>query len=216
MQLTLDQLVIPAGNQVLLKDIDWNDFEAMQEEFDELGKKSRFSYSKGLLELMSPLAVHEDDKNIISDLVKVLLEELDIEFRALGSVTLKNKAMNKAVEADECFYILHESVIRGKARIDLSIDPPPDLAIEIDITNRTHFDNYEKLGVPELWRYDGTELNILILESGVYQSSETSRQFPNFSIKQIIPEHLEKSKQQGRNKTMKAFRQLITLENKDF
>ena len=122
--------MIPAGNQLLLKDIDWNDFETIQEAFDNLGRKSRFSYSQGLLELMSPLAIHEDDKNIISDLVKVLLEELDIEFRALGSVILKNKAMKKAVETDECFYIQHESVIRGKARIDLTIDPPPDLAIE--------------------------------------------------------------------------------------
>ena len=209
MQLTLEQLIIPAGNQLLLENINWHDFETIQNKFEEWGKKSRFSYNQGLLELMSPLAIHEDDKNIISDLVKIILEELELECRALGSVTLKNKVMKKAVEADECFYIQHEAVIRGKASLDLSIDPPPDLAIEIDITNRTHFDNYEKLGVPELWRFDGVELIILILNEGIYQSSEISTQFPNFAIKKIIPEFLEKSKREGRNKTMKAFRSYI-------
>lgn len=209
MQLALEQLVVPAGHQVLLKNIAWEDFEGILEETGETRKTPRFSYSQGWLELMSPLAVHEDDKNIIGDLIKVLLEELDWEFRSLGSVTLKNQAMKQAVEPDDCFYIQHEATIRGKERIDLSIDPPPDLALEIDITHRTHFDNYEKLGVPELWRFNGQELEILVLENSCYQATEISRQFPNFNVKQMIPEFLEKSRQEGRNKTMRIFRQLV-------
>lgn len=209
MQLALEQLVVPAGHQVLLKNIGWNDFEDILEEAGEARKTPRFSYSQGWLELMSPLAVHEDDKSIISDLIKILLEELNREFRALGSITLKNETMKQAVEPDECFYIHHELIIRGKERIDLSIDPPPDLALEIDITHRTHFNNYEKLGIPELWRFNGQELEILVLENGCYQASDTSRQFPDFAVKRIIPEFLEKSKQEGRNKTMRAFRGLV-------
>ncbi|MDO9106972.1 MAG: Uma2 family endonuclease [Methylovulum sp.] len=209
MQLTLEQLVVPPGTQVLLKNIDWQTFEELLEASSETRKTPRFSYSHGWLELMSPLAIHEFDKNIISDLVKILLEELDREFIALGSVTLKSEKAKKAVEPDECFYIQHESVIRGKERIDLNVDPPPDLAIEIDITHRTHFDNYEKLGIPELWRFNGKELEILVLENNGYQASEKSRQFPHFAIKQIIPQYLEKCKQEGRNKTMKAFRLLL-------
>lgn len=208
MQITLEQLVVPAGSQVLLN-IDWQTFEELLEASIETRKTPRFSYSQGWLELMSPLAVHEFDKNIISDLIKVILEELNSEFIALGSVTLKNKIVKKAVEPDECFYIQHESMIRGNDKIDLNFDPPPDLAIEIDITHRSHFDNYEKLGVPELWRFNGKELDILVLENACYQSSEKSYQFPTFAVKQIIPEYLEKCKQEGRNKTMKAFRQLI-------
>lgn len=210
MHLTLEQIIVPAGQQLLLKDITWDEFETIADKFAEQGKKARFSYSQGWLELMSPLAVHEDDKNIISDLVKVLLEELEIECRALGSVTLKNEKMKKAVEPDECFYIQHETMIRGKAKLNLSIDPPPDLAIEIDITHRSHFDNYEKLGVAELWRFNGTALKIFILKDGGYQEDENSQQFPDFNIKQIIPSYLETSKQEGRNKTMKAFRQYIS------
>lgn len=209
MQLTLEQLCIPQGQQLLLKDISWQMFEKIQDEFEKAGRKSRFSYSKGWLELMSPLAVHEFDKTIISDFVTALLEEQEIEFIGLGSVTLRSKRAKKAVEPDACFYIQHELDIRGKDDIHLDIDPAPDLAIEIDITYRSHFDNYEKLGVPELWRFNGQTLKILLLKEAHYQESETSLQFPQFAIKQLIPEYLDKCKQNGRNKTMRAFRQMI-------
>ncbi|MCK5727946.1 MAG: Uma2 family endonuclease [Methylococcales bacterium] len=212
MQLTLEQLCIPQGQQLLLKDISWQMFETIQDEFEKAGRKSRFSYSKGWLELMSPLAVHEFDKIIISDFVKALLEEQEIEFIDLGSVTLRSKRAKKAVEPDACFYIQHEAKIRGKDKIHLDIDPAPDLAIEIDITYRSHFDNYEKLGVPELWRFDGQILKIFLLEKGCYQESDISLQFPQLSIKQLIPDYLEQCKKNGRNKTMRAFRQMI-VEN---
>jgi Uma2 family endonuclease len=59
--------------------------------------------------------------------------------------------MLKGIEPDPCFYIQNEASVRGKKRLDLSTDPPPDLAIEIDITSRTHPEIYAALGVPELW-----------------------------------------------------------------
>lgn len=208
MQLTYEQLVIPPGNQLLLN-MDWKTFDKWLDETMDTRRLPRISYSQGWVEFMVPGTEHEDDKTIIGDLVKVLLEEMDIEFRALASVTLRSSKAQKAVEPDECFYIQHEAAIRGKKAIHMDFDPPPDLAIEIDITSRTHFDNYEKLAVPELWRFDGQELNILVLENGCYHKAEKSRQFPNLPIKQIIPEYLEKSKQDGRNKTMKAFRQWL-------
>lgn len=163
MQLELNQLIVPPGHQLLLKNVSWQMFENILEELGE-SRAARVSYSKGLLEIMTPLPEHEDDKVMIGDLVKALLEELDIEFRSLGSTIFKNQEMLQAVEADDCFYIQNEAAVRGKKRIDLSIDPPPDLAIEIDITSRTRFNNYEALGVPELWRYDGQKLQINVLE----------------------------------------------------
>lgn len=113
------------------------------------------------------------------------------------------------VEADDCFYIQNEAVIRGKKRIDLTIDPPPDLTIEIDITSRTRFNNYEALGVSELWRYDGQSLEINVLESGKYVKSNISRNFPRFSLIDAIPQYVEQSKVVGRNAAMKAFRNWI-------
>jgi Uma2 family endonuclease len=208
MQLELNQLIVPPGHQLLLKDISWQMFEKILEELGET-RAARVSYSKGMLEIMTPLAEHEDDKVIIGDLVKALLEELEIEFRSLGSTTFKNEAMAQAVEADDCFYIQNEAVIRGKKRIDLSVDPPPDLAIEVDITSRTKFNNYEALRVPELWRYNGRKLQINVLQEGKYLESDTSYNFPNLPIGEVIHQYVEQSRIIGRNSTMKTFRNWV-------
>jgi len=208
MQLELNQLIVPPGHQLLLKDVSWQMFEKILEKLGE-ARAARISYSKGMLEIMTPLPEHEDDKVMIGDLVKVLLEELDIEFRSLGSTTFKNKEMLQAVEADDCFYIQNEAAIRGKKRIDLTIDPPPDLAIEIDITSRTKFNNYEALGVPELWRYNGRKLLSYVLQDGKYLESETSYNFPSLQIGSVIHQYVEQSKIVGRNAMMKVFRNWV-------
>lgn len=140
MLLELRRLSVPPGQRVLLHEVSWQEFESI---LDELGHRSaRIAYDNGILEITTPLPEHEDDKEIIGDLIKALLEELDIEFRSLGSTTYKNQAMLQGIEPDQCFYIQNESAIRGKKRLDLTVDPPPDLAIEIDITSRTHPDIY--------------------------------------------------------------------------
>lgn len=211
MQLELNQLIVPPGHQLLLKDITWQMFEAILQELGET-RAARVSYSRGWLEIMTPLPEHEDDKVILGDLVKALLEELDIEFRSLGSTTFKNEEMIQAVEADDCFYIENEAAIRGKKRIDLRVDSPPDLAIEIDITSRTRFNNYEALGVPELWRYDGRRLEINVLQAARYVESQTSFNFPNLPIADVLPQYVEQSKAIGRNATMKAFRNWVRAQ----
>jgi Uma2 family endonuclease len=156
---------------------------------------------------MSPLAEHEYAKCLIADMVAILLEEMDREFIALGSTTLKNDHAEQAVEPDECFYIRHEAEVRGKSRIDLNTDPPPDLALEIDLTSRTHFRHYAALGIPELWRYEGQKLEILVLRQGVYQSAEHSMLFPEFDLKGTVPEVLRQCQLLGRNRALKTFRQ---------
>jgi Uma2 family endonuclease len=208
MQLAFNQIVIHPGQNLLLKDISWSMFEGLLEELGEK-RTTRMSYSNGMLEIMAPLAVHEYGKEIIGDLVKIMLEELNIEFWALGSTTFKNEKMGKAVEPDECFYLQNEAKVRGKDRIDLTIDPPPDLAIEIDISSRTRFDHYEKLGVKELWRYDGDKLEINVLTDSHYLTSQTSHHFSNLAVLETIPHYVKKSKLEGRNATMKAFRAWI-------
>ncbi|WGV25143.1 Uma2 family endonuclease [Halotia branconii] len=205
MLLELNQLIVPAGHQLLIKNISWSGYQHILAELGE-NRSSRVSYSQGVLEIMAPLPEHEVAKVIIGDLVKVLLEELDIEFWSLGSTTFDQEKMNAGVEPDDCFYIQNEAAVRGKDRIDLTVDPPPDLAIEIDITSRTRFNNYEVLGVPELWRWNGTKLEISVLTNGKYITSTISSIFSGLPITQVIPEYLMRSKTEGRNATMKAFR----------
>jgi len=205
MQFNLSQLEIPAGNQLLLRNVDWESFEQLLEELGD-NRGTRLSFSDNTVEIMSPMAAHENDKRIIGRIVETILEEMGVEYASLGSTTFKNEQMTQAVEPDECFYIQNEEKTRGKAKIDLEKDPPPDLAIEIDLTSRTHFNNYEKLGVPELWRFDGKSLNINMLKNNIYIESSQSRQFPNIPLKEAIPRFIEESKTHGRSKMIKSFK----------
>ncbi|MFO0409742.1 MAG: Uma2 family endonuclease [Dolichospermum sp.] len=208
MLLELKRIHVPPGQRVILENVTWKELETIIAELGE-HRAARIAYDRGILEIISPLAEHQFDKEIISDLVKALLEELNIEFRCLGSTTFKNQFMAQGIEPDQCFYIKNEAVIRGKKRLDLTIDPPPDLALEIDITSRTHLNIYEGLKVPELWRFENGILQINILQDGVYVQSKSSLNFPNLSLIEVIPQYLEKSRTIGRNATLKAFRNWV-------
>ncbi|MGF2034715.1 MAG: Uma2 family endonuclease [Nostoc sp. CmiVER01] len=208
MLLELNQLIVKAGHQLLIKHVSWPAYKRILAELGD-NRSSRIGYSQGMLEIMAPLPEHEVAKVIIGDLVKVLLEELDLEFWSLGSTTFDKESMDAGVEPDDCFYIQNEARVRGKDRINLEIDPPPDLAIKIDITSRTRFNNYQDLRVPELWRWNGRKLEINVLFNGKYLESNTSSIFPNLPIQQVIPEYLMLSKTNGRNTTMKGFRAWI-------
>ncbi|MBE9067535.1 Uma2 family endonuclease [Leptolyngbya cf. ectocarpi LEGE 11479] len=206
--LQLRQLDVPQGQRLLLHYVSWSEFEAILEELGE-HRSTRIAYDNGLLEIMVPLPEHESDKEIIGDLLKALLEELDVEFLTLGSTTFKNSDMLKGIEPDQCFYIQNEAAVRGKKRLDLTIDPPPDLALEIDITSRTHPETYAALGVPELWRRVEQTIHIYQLQAGQYVEVSESPTFPGWSLQAEIPIYVEQSRLDGRNKTMRAFRKWV-------
>lgn len=205
MLLALKQLIIPPGDRLLLNALTWQDYEAILEELEDR-RSIRLSYSQGTLEAMTPLFIHENTKVLIGDLVKVLLDELALDYEPAGSTTFKNQQMDQGIEPDESFYVNHCTAIRGKTRIDLAIDPPPDLAIEVDIINRTQFNNYERLGVPELWRYNGERLQINVLQGSEYVESPQSRLFPQFNLLDKIPETLQNSQKIGSAMALRQFR----------
>ncbi|BAZ25714.1 hypothetical protein NIES4073_66200 [Kalymmatonema gypsitolerans NIES-4073] len=205
MLLELKRIHVPPGQRVLFSDVTWQELETILEELGE-HRAARIAYDRGILEIMAPLPEDEYAKEIISDLLKALLEELDIEFISLGSTTFKNQAMAQGIEPDQCFYIKNESKIRGKKRLDLTVDPPPDLALEVDVTSRTHPNIYESLKLPELWRFDKGKLQINLLQNGDYVESQESFNFPRLPLVEAIPQYLEQSKTAGRNATIKAFR----------
>ncbi|MBN3896268.1 MAG: Uma2 family endonuclease [Nostoc sp. NOS(2021)] len=208
MLLKLQQIIVKPGQQMLLKDISWQQLENILEEMGEK-RAARISYSDGWLEILVPLAEHEKDKELIGDLVKILLDELQIDFEPFGSTTLKNERSRQALEPDTSFYIQNQAAVIGKNRIDLNIDPPPDLAIEIDITSRTRFDNYEILRVPELWRHTQQGLEILLLKEGKYIKSKSSPNFPDIPIVELVNEYVQQCLTIGRSQAMRNFRDWV-------
>ncbi|MDB9496959.1 Uma2 family endonuclease [Spirulina major CS-329] len=205
--LQLCQLDIPPGQRLLIHTRDWAEFEAI---LTELGEKrsSRIAYSNGRLEIRMPLPKHERAKSMIGDMIKILLEELEMDCEYFGSITFKRQEMNYGIEPDDCFYIQNHHMMIGKERLNLAIDPPPDLAIEVDVTSKTQLEAYTRLGVPELWIYDRT-LTIYVLRSGEYQPSDRSPTFPDLPILDWVAEALDHSGAIGRSPALRAFRQKL-------
>ncbi|WNZ24770.1 Uma2 family endonuclease [Leptolyngbya sp. NK1-12] len=206
--LQLNQIDVLPGQRIILRDISWQQFEAILEEIGER-RITRLAYSKGTLEIVAPLPEHEQTKVVLADLLKVLLDELDMNWEPLGSTTFKREDMQAGIEPDDCFYIQNHALMIGRDRIDLSIDPPPDLAIEIDVTSKTQLSAYEALQVPEIWRYQNRRLQISVLHESKYIESATSPTFPNFPVIEGISQFLEMSRSAGTRPALRAFREWI-------
>lgn len=206
--LQLRQLDVPPGQRLLVREINWQEFEAILTELGE-HRATRIAYSQGTLEIRMPRFKHERAKSFIGDAVKILLDELAIDCECFGSTTFKRSDMNYGIEPDECFYIQNHQAVIGKNRLDLTVDPPPDLAIEVDVTSTTQIDAYVRLGVGELWVYDGNEIKIYVLESGRYQQVSISPTFPQLPVLEWITEALDRSVEIGRSPALRAFRQQV-------
>ena len=140
----------------------------------------RFTFDRGMLEIMSPSPEHEAYNRSIALLIETLAEQLDMDVYDLGSTTFRREDLERGFEPDSCFYIRNEDRVRGKDRIDLAVDPPPDLVIEVDITSPSinKLSIYAGLGVPEVWRYDGEKLEILQLGNDGYVEVPESAALP--------------------------------------
>jgi Uma2 family endonuclease len=204
----LRQIELQPGQNLILHDITWNEFAAILEELGE-NRGSRVAYYQGILEIRMPLPEHEVNKELIGEMVKLLLDELEIRWRSYGSTTFKRREMLAGIEPDTCFYIQNVSSMLGKKRIDLTVDPPPDLAIEIDLTSKTQISAYVALGVPELWCYDNGDLQIFVLSNGEYVQVKNSPIFANIPVIEGILQFLKLSKTEDSSVVRKEFRKWV-------
>jgi Uma2 family endonuclease len=194
---------------VLLKNISWQTYESLVNELAEQAG-IRLTYDRGNLEIMTPLDLHEGNNKILGRFVETVTEELNIEIRSLGSRTCKREDLARGLEPDQCYYIENERLVRNVKQIDLNEYPPPDLAIEIDITSSSinRMELYASLGVPELWRYDGSRLIFYQLEGQQYVEREVSPHFPFLSPSEIIG-FLETQENMGETSMIREFRQWV-------
>ena len=207
-KIAIAQIQLDQGQSVTLENINWQEFEDILEDLGE-HRHALIAYYKGVLELKMPLPGHERIKILISNLLVILLEELGLEWESLGSTTFKSKRMQAGIEPDDCFYIKNYQAMIGKTRLDLDVDPVPDLAIEIDLTSITKISAYEALAVPEIWRYRNGKLEISLFENGKYINSSVSKTFPSVPVMQGISLFLEKSKDQPMSALRREFRQWL-------
>ncbi|HLG14547.1 MAG TPA: Uma2 family endonuclease [Blastocatellia bacterium] len=204
---------LPPGGRLTLYDVDWEEYEQL---FADLGDNChyRVSYDEGRLEVMSPSSKHEKLKNLVHDMLVILSDELDREVLSYGSTTLKLKARNKGAEGDDCFYIQHAGEIEDRDEIDLRIDPPPDLVVEIDLTHSSSkkLAIYAALGVPEVWRYDGRRWHVLELAGDTYGPVDRRLAFPILTGDRIA-DFVSDCEKRGRKQALRAFRSWVKTQD---
>jgi Uma2 family endonuclease len=194
---------------VMLQGITWQTYQSLVLELESQPTK-RLTYDNGVLEIWIPLPPHETYKRWLGRLVEIVAEEMDLEIRSLSSATWSRKDLLKGVEADECYYIQNEAAVRGKMEIDLTVDPPPDLAIEIDISSPSlpRLPIYAALSVPEIWQFDGEQFQILQLVAGEYEAQPQSQALPIVTV-EIAKNFIAQAQEIGETSWAKAVRQRV-------
>jgi len=200
---------LPDGAMLRLEDISWDEYEQLLEDLADW-PGMRVSYDHGRVEIMSPTFEHENYIGFFPRMGHILSDEMDTVVEAAGATTYKQETLLQGSEGDQSFYVKNAGAIIGKRRIDLDIDPPPDIVVEVDITNESlgKFPIYAAFLVPEIWRYDGKQARIYHLVNQSYLERDASLSFP-FLTTQAMTEFLEQSKTQGQTAALAAFRQWV-------
>ena len=195
---------------IVLEDVSWDLYEHL---LCEVGDRPiRMTYDEGRLELISPLPKHERWGARIGRFVELLCLELDIPMVPLGSTTFRHALKKKGLEPDECYYIRNaDAGHRMEKAFDPAVDPLPDLAVEVDITRRSVARQpiYAALGVPELWRYDGKKLTVLVQRpDGKYEPQPNGLSFPFLPIEEL-EQFLTRLRTENDTAVMRGFQQWV-------
>jgi Uma2 family endonuclease len=182
------QVEVPVDNRFVMVGEPWSAYTRWLKLFDER-RHVRITYDRGALEIMTFTHEHEHRAVLLARLINAWTEERGLPIKGGKSTTFRRREIKRGLEPDECFWIANESLVRNKERIDLREDPPPDLAIEIDVTNSCipRLPIYAALKFPEVWRIDQGVLSFQVLQpDGAYAPALVSRSLPP-----LTPEDVE-------------------------
>lgn len=171
--------ITPIGeNRIVLQNVNWHEYQQMRLLFEER-THARLTYDQGMLEISMPLEDHEFATRLIEFFIRILVFELGMKMKTMGSTTLIREDLNRGAEPDNGYYIQNQPRVAGR-KVNLEVDPPPDLIVEVDITNTDIDKNrfYASMGVPEFWRFDGEQWRIYQLQGQNYVELDRSPTFP--------------------------------------
>jgi Uma2 family endonuclease len=194
--------------QVVLHDLSWDTYQAMLRDLGD-ERAARLAYDRGTLEITMPSDSHEIVKHLLERIVTALTVEFGLPIKGAGSVTLSRADLRQSVEPDACYYIRNASRVRGR-HLDLATDPPPDLAIEVDVTSASgrKLAIYARLGVPELWVYANGRVTIHELQGEAYGQREESPTFPGVTAT-LITAWLEQGETEDDNSVVRQLRRWV-------
>lgn len=183
-----EKTYLPPGSVVRLP-ATWEEYQAVSQQRGD-SSIPRLKYCYGELLLMSPLPQHGKDASLIADLIKTLLDHADREYDSFTPITMELPE-ESGIEPDYCFYIDHWEAVLGKRRINWRTDPPPDLALEIDITSYSDINDYLPYQVPEVWLFKREKLRIYQLQGNAYTLKTQSRYFPDIDLQGVLDRGLQ-------------------------
>lgn len=207
---TPEKIHLPPGAIVKLPGT-WQDYQKLVE---QLGDRSipRIKYRPGEILLMSPLPAHGREAHIIAMVVTVLLDYLGKDYEAFTPITMDLPEI-RGIEPDYCFYIDNWEAVAGKSRINWSIDPPPDLVIEIDVTSYTDVNDYLPYRVPEVWIYKRKEIIIYGYQGDRYDIITNSRYFPTMNVSDILIECFQIASDRNTSTAIRNLRRKLADED---
>ncbi|MCY7333618.1 MAG: Uma2 family endonuclease [Pseudanabaena sp. CAN_BIN31] len=204
------EIATVANRNAVLTNISWQTYQALLADISD-HRATLLTYDRGTLEIKMPLELHEAINRILERIIVALTEELGLDIKSFGSTIFNRQDLQIGIEPDSCFYIQNAHLIR-RFQIDLEIDPPPDLVVEVDIhsSSTRRLPIYQKLGVPELWQYSrmGIKIYHLQVDKDKYTEQQYSSTFPMISG-EVLEDLLAKSETMGENQLIREFKQWI-------
>lgn len=193
---------------VVLYNQNWDFYQRMLAEQED-ASSPRLTFNQGTLEIKVASTQHEQINRSAARLFETIAEEFGIDYVNTGSTTFDREDLQRGFQPDSSFYIQNADQIRGKLRINLSVDPPPDLVLEIDITHPSlnKLPIFAALGIPEVWRFSDDVLIILKLDGGEYHEQIESNALPGVTSDQLT-KLLKDSVQMKRADWLAAIRNL--------
>jgi Uma2 family endonuclease len=202
---------LPAGATLRIPHVRWEDYDQLLAELGD-DYHVRVSYDCGCLEIMSPLPEHEEFADVVLSITREITRELGVKLETRGSMTIRSAWQSKGAEPDTCFYVQNAARIIGKRSLDFNTDPPPDIVVEIDLTNasQSKFSIYAALRVPEIWRYDGSQAYFYHFAGEQYVETSHSQTFP-FLTSTVLARFIEQSKTEGQDAALDATREWVRV-----
>jgi Uma2 family endonuclease len=196
---------LPDDTVVTFHDASWEDYEQLLEQVGEAGGL-RISFDSGMLTVMTISTEHENYAQFLEGLMTIIKLRRRINIRSFGSATMRQRKKSKGNEPDVCFYVQAAAALGNRMQLDFEVDPPPDIAVEIDVhhDSRSKWSIYVALGVPEVWRYDGQEMTIFVLQETQYVAVPQSQALPLLTSR-ILTESLAHLRDEGDLQALLAF-----------
>jgi Uma2 family endonuclease len=185
--MSMSTVSVPQQQQRIVLNVDWDSYVGIGEYLRD--QPVRMTYDRGALEIMTLSLQHEQITALLARMVGTLTEELNIDMFSGRSTTFRREELDRGLEADECWWFEHEEQMRGKTEFDPHVDPPPELALEVEISRSVikRLPIYAALRIPEVWRYDGKTLQVLHLAStGEYQPGSSSKALPIVPVAELV------------------------------